>query len=222
MIVAIDGPAGAGKSTIARALAERLGFQLVDTGAMYRAVAFESSASGVDLADAEAVAEIARSLRFEFKFEDGENVIYCNGRALHQEIRSAEVSRNASVISAHPQVREELVSQQRQVGRERSSVLEGRDIGTVVFPDAELKVFITASPEVRAHRRVEQMRQAGEVVDVAQVLSEIVARDRRDSERKIAPLKKAEDALGIDSTEASVDAIVNALCERIAELRPDA
>lgn len=219
MIVAIDGPAGAGKSTIARVLAEKLGFQLVDTGAMYRAVAYEAAASGVDLHDADRVAEIARGLRFEFKFEDGENVIYCNTRALNQEIRSAEVSRNASVISAHPAVRRELVDQQRQVGRERSSVLEGRDIGTVVFPDAELKVFITAAPPVRAKRRVEQMREGGQTVDEAEVLRDIVERDRRDSEREIAPLKQAEDAIGIDSTEASVDEIVATLCERISQLR---
>ena len=219
MIVAIDGPAGAGKSTITRVLAEKLGFQLVDTGAMYRAVAYEAAASGVDLHDADQVAEIARGLRFEFKFEDGENVIYCNTRALNQEIRSAEVSRNASVISAHPAVRRELVDQQRQVGRERSSVLEGRDIGTVVFPDAELKVFITAAPAVRAERRVGQMREGGQKVDEAEVLRDIVERDRRDSEREIAPLKQADDAIGIDSTEASVDEIVATLCERISQLR---
>ncbi|RDV38891.1 (d)CMP kinase [Bradymonadaceae bacterium TMQ3] len=219
MIVAIDGPAGAGKSTIARALAEKLGFQLVDTGAMYRAVAYEAAAAGVDLQDAEQVADIARGLRFEFKLEGGENVIYCNTRALNQEIRSAEVSRNASVISAHPAVRRELVDQQRQVGRERSSVLEGRDIGTVVFPDAELKVFITASPAVRARRRVEQMREGGDEVDEAEVLRDIIERDRRDSERDVAPLKKAEDAIGIDSTDVSVEEIVAGLCERVAALR---
>lgn len=211
MIIAIDGPAGAGKSTVSRCLAERLGYQLVDTGAMYRVVAYEASRQGVDLDDAQAVANIARSLRFEFRFVDGDNVTCCNGVELGNEIRTAEVSRNASVVSAHPELRDALLDLQRDAGRSRDSVLEGRDIGTVVFPDADLKVFITASPEVRAHRRVEQMVEQGEEADYNEVLSEIVERDRRDTSRDVAPLVKADDAIGIDSTEQDVDVIVECL-----------
>ena len=208
MIIAIDGPAGAGKSTVARELAKRQGFQLVDTGAMYRCVAYEALKAGVDLEDADAVASIAGELRFEFRFVDDENVTFCNGTAVQLEIRSAEVSRAASITSAPPEVREVLEKQQRQVGRDRSSVLEGRDIGTVVFPDAELKVFITASPEVRARRRLEQMAEQGEEAKYEEVLSEIVARDKRDSERDVAPLRQAEDAVKIDSSNRTVEEIL--------------
>lgn len=217
MIVAIDGPAGAGKSTVARELARRLGYQLVDTGAMYRTVAFESLRADIDLKDEEAVAEVAENLKFEFRFVDGENVTFCNGEALQDEIRTAEVSRASSIISAHPKVRQVLVRQQRRVGRGRSSVLEGRDIGTVVFPDAEVKVFITASSKVRARRRVEQMEEQGEEADFEEVLSEMVARDKRDSEREIAPLVKAEDALEIDSSDRDVDDILDELQDAISE-----
>lgn len=214
MIVAIDGPAGAGKSTVARILAERHGFQLVDTGAMYRTVAYESARAGVDLTDPNAVADVARSLVFEFRFVDGENVIYCNGNPLRDEIRTAGVSRNASIVSAHSKVREVLVEQQRRVGRDRSSVLEGRDIGTVVFPDADVKLFITATPEVRAKRRVEQMEEQGQTADYDEVLREIVERDRRDRERDVAPLKRADDAVEIDTSDLSIPQVL----ERAEEL----
>lgn len=218
MIVAIDGPAGAGKSTVARELARQMGYQFVDTGAMYRAVAFEVREAGVATDDAVAIVEIARSLDFEFRFVEGENTTFCNGKALNEEIRSAEVSRLASIVSAHPEVREVLVELQRKVGRERSSVLEGRDIGTVVFPDAELKVFITASAEIRARRRCQQMREQGLAADYQSVLEEIIARDKRDMERDVAPLVQAEDAIGIDSSERSVEDILAELRGRIEEI----
>lgn len=218
MIVAIDGPAGAGKSTVASQLALRMGFQLVNTGAMYRTVAYEALQADIDLEDSEKVAEIAGGLEFEFRFVDGENVTFCQGRALRNEIRTAEVSRAASIISAHPEVRDVLVEQQRRVGRERPSVLEGRDIGTVVFPDADLKVFITASAAVRAERRVEQMGEQGEEADFDEVLREIVERDKRDTEREVAPLKQAEGALAIDSSNRSVDDILEEI-EAIIEGR---
>ena len=213
MIIAIDGPAGAGKSTIARRLAEELGFQLIDTGAMFRTVAYHSVQAGIDLEDGAAVSELARGLVFAFRLENAHNVVYCNEHALSDEIRSAEVSRAASVVSAHPAVRQVLLEQQREVGRKHSSVLEGRDIGTVVFPDAELKVFLTASPVIRAQRRVEQMREQGEDADYDQVLADIIERDRRDSEREIAPLRRASDAHEIDSTAASVEVIVDEILE---------
>ena len=214
MIIAIDGPAGAGKSTVAEELARRHEIQLVDTGAMYRAVAYEAGRRGVELEDPDEVAEVASSLDFEFQFVDGDNVIYCNDKSLRDEIRTAQVSRDASIISAHRSVREVLVEQQRQVGRERSSVLEGRDIGTVVFPDADVKIFITASREVRAQRRVDQMRDQGQDADYQEVYDEIEARDRRDREREIAPLKKADDAVEIVTDDLSIEEVISAVeCE---------
>lgn len=219
MIIAIDGPAGAGKSTVARALARRRGFQLVDTGAMYRCVAFEALQKQEDLEDAEAISEIAEGLHFDFRFVDDQNVIFCNGEALNQEIRTAEVSRAASITSAHPRVREVLVRQQRRVGRKRSSVLEGRDIGTVVFPDADLKIYISASAEVRATRRLEQMAEQGEKGEYEEVLAEIIDRDRRDMEREVSPLRQAEDARMIDSSQRAIEDILRELEEVIDSIR---
>lgn len=217
MIVAIDGPAGAGKSTVAEGVARRRGFQLVDTGAMYRTVAHQALERDVELEDGDAVARVARSLDFEFRFVDGDNVTYCNGEPLDDEIRRAPVSRAASIISAHPQVRQVLVEQQRSVGRERSSVLEGRDIGTVVFPDAEVKVFITATREERARRRAAQARDQGEEVNYDEVLAEIEKRDRRDTEREIAPLKKADDAVEIVTDELTPDEVIDRVETLIGE-----
>lgn len=208
MIVAIDGPAGAGKSTVAEELARRRGLQLVDTGAMYRAVGYHALRHGVDLEDAEDVAEIAESLDFEFRFVDGDNIIYCNGERLDDEIRTGEVSRAASIISAHSRVRDVLVEQQRDVGRDRPSVLEGRDIGTVVFPDAGVKIFITATREERARRRAAQMRDQGQEVSYDEVLAEIEQRDRRDMQRDVAPLKKADDAVEIVTDEMTVEEVI--------------
>lgn len=216
MIVAIDGPAGAGKSTIAEAVARRHQMQLVDTGAMYRTVAFEAGRRDVDLEDPDEVAEVARSLDFEFRFVDGDNVTFCNGRVLDEEIRSAKVSKNASIISTHRRVRKVLVELQRQVGRERSSVLEGRDIGTVVFPDADLKIFLTATAEERARRRVEQMEDQGREADYEEVLSEIRQRDRRDTEREVSPLKKADDAIEIDTDDMSVEDVIDEIEELLS------
>ena len=217
MIIAIDGPAGAGKSTISNEIARRQGFQLVDTGAMYRTVAFEAARRDVDLGDADAVAKVARSLDFEFRFEEGENVTYCDGRPLRQEIRTAQVSHDASIVSAHPKVRDVLVELQQQVGRERDSVLEGRDIGTVVFPDADVKLYITASAKVRAQRRVEQMRDQGLEADFDEVYNEIVDRDRRDSERDVAPLRQAEDAVRIDTSAMGIDEVLARVEELVAQ-----
>lgn len=208
MIIAIDGPAGAGKSTIARELARELNLQLIDTGAIYRAVAWRAVRQAIPLDAAGLLAHLAEGMDLRFEREDGENVLYCDSHAVGQEIRSPEVSRAASIVSAHLEVREALLELQRAMGRARSSVLEGRDIGTVVFPDADLKVFITASPEVRAERRVQQMAEQGIVEDYTEVLEAIRERDRRDSERVVAPLRKAPGSMEIDSGTRSVEDIV--------------
>lgn len=209
MIVAIDGPAGAGKSTIATRVAEELDFQLIDTGAIYRTVAWKAEERSIDLDDGAAVASLARGLEFRFDLVDGENVLFCNDEAVGAEIRTPDVSYAASIVSAHPEVREALLDIQRELGRVRSSVLEGRDIGTVVFPNAEVKVFLTATAEERARRRVEQMEESGKSADYDDVLDDIVARDERDSNRAAAPLKQAEDAHAIDSTRFTIDEVVD-------------
>ena len=162
MVIAIDGPAGAGKSTIARKVAQALGFQLIDTGAIYRTVAYVATQRGVDLKDGGSCAEIARELDFRFELRGDENLIWCNGEVLGDEIRSEAMSLGASHVSALPRVRAALLDVQRELGRERDSVLEGRDIGTVVFPDAAHKIFLTASPDERARRRTEQLGERGE------------------------------------------------------------
>ncbi|MFB6372864.1 MAG: (d)CMP kinase, partial [Bradymonadaceae bacterium] len=194
MIVAIDGPAGAGKSTIAARVARRLGFQLIDTGALYRAVAYEAMQRGIDTDDPAAVAELAGELAFDFETTADENIMYCDGRRMGDEIRTSEVSQLTSVISSYPEVRDALLEVQRELGREESSVLEGRDIGTVVFPDAEVKVFLTASAEERARRRYEQIVDKGESADFDAILAEIRERDARDRNRDVAPLTRADDA----------------------------
>ncbi len=208
MVIALDGPAGAGKSTIATRVASTLGFQLIDTGAIYRTVAYRAIEEGVALDDGAACAELARELEFAFEFQDGHNRIYCGGVLLGDEIRAAEVSLAASQVSAHPEVREALLELQRQLGRARDSVLEGRDIGTVVFPDAEVKVFLTATPEERARRRVEQRAEQGVSEAYEQVLADIKERDHRDTTRVVAPLKQADDAVALDTTGLGIDEIV--------------
>ena len=215
MIIAIDGPAGAGKSTISARVARELGFQLVDTGAIYRTVALEALRLGIDLDDGPTLAELATNLEFAFEFDGADNAIVCNGTRLGDEIRTPRVSRAASIVSAQPELRASLLDIQREIGRANDSVLEGRDIGTVVFPDADVKIFLTATPEERARRRVEQMAESGEEADYDAVLEAIRRRDARDENRAHSPLVQAEDALAIDSTSHSPDEVVEAILARV-------
>lgn len=219
-IVAIDGPAGAGKSTISRKLAERLGFTLVDTGALYRTVALASSRAGIDFEDANGVTAIALRLveKRELKFERGSSGkvrVLLGGEDVSEAIRSAEMSRGASLVSAIPGVRAALLDLQRQAGESGGVVLEGRDIGTVVFPDAEVKFFLTASPEVRAKRRFEELRGKGHDVSYDETLADVRMRDRKDSEREIAPLKQAEDAILVDSSGRSIDDVLDEMAKHV-------
>lgn len=208
MIIAIDGPAGAGKSTIATEVARQLGFQLIDTGAMYRTVAFRALETNIPLDDANALSALARTLSFDFRWENDVNIMRVNGEPLGDAIRTEEVSKASSIISAHEPVREALVALQRQMGNLRDSVLEGRDIGSVVFPHADVKIFLTASTAERARRRAEQLKERGESPDVEAIQNEIENRDARDTQRAASPLIKTDDAMEIDSTAHTPEEIV--------------
>jgi len=214
-VIAIDGPAGAGKSTVARALAHRLGFFLLDTGAIYRAVALSSSRAGVPFSDGKAVAAIARGLPLRF---DAEGRVWLADEDVSQAIRTPEMSQGASTVSAHPEVRDALLELQRTLARAGGCVVEGRDIGTVVLPWAPVKIFLTASPEVRARRRYDELRQKGMPVDYDETLRELKERDHRDSTRAVAPLKQADDAVAVDTSNLTQDEVIAAL-ERIAQSR---
>jgi len=217
-VVAIDGPAGAGKSTVARALARCLGYQFLDTGAIYRSVAWQAQTQGVSWADGPAVAAVAIGLPLRFETVEGQNRVYVGNTDLTSHIRAPEISEGASQVSAHPEVRAALLDLQRSIGSAGRIVAEGRDTGTVVFPDANAKFFLTASPEERAFRRVRDLAANGRPADPAQVAAEMAVRDERDSTRAAAPLRRADDAILIDSSTLSVDEVVT-LMERTVRAR---
>jgi cytidylate kinase len=208
VVVAIDGPAGAGKSTVTRALTVAIGYQLLDTGALYRSVALAAIRAGVALDDAGALGELARSLQVRFELDGEVNRVILGGDDVTEAIRTPEISEGASVVSAVPAVREGLMDLQRSLGASGGVVAEGRDIGTVVFPDAAVKFFLTAGVEERARRRLAELESRGHQVDLATVKAEIERRDERDSSRDVAPLRQADDAVLVDSTDRSVDEIV--------------
>jgi cytidylate kinase len=218
VVVAIDGPAGAGKSTVSKRLAQRLGYRLLDTGAIYRSVALCARRAGIAWDDAEGCARVARDLDIDFRFEGDVNRVFVDGDDVTGAIRTPEMSEGASKVSALPEVRAALLDLQRRLGAAGGVVVEGRDIGTVVFPDAEAKFFLTASPEVRARRRFEELRAAGKQVDEAQTLAEMIERDRRDETRAAAPLRRADDAILVDSSGVPIDEVVSAMAARVAEV----
>jgi len=219
-IVAIDGPAGAGKSTVAQKVADALGYVLVDTGAMYRVVALAAHRRGLTWDEGPRVGELAallvrnESLRFD-RASGGGVRVWLDGEDVSLAIRTPEMGMGASKVSAHPEVRAALLELQRQAGREGGVVLEGRDIGTVVFPDAEIKVFLTARPEVRARRRCEELQAKGQAVTFEQTLAETRRRDQQDSTREHAPLRQAEDAVLFDTSDLPIDEVVDQLCARV-------
>ena len=207
MIIAIDGPSGAGKSTLAKRLAKELDFIYVDTGAMYRALALKVLRQGVDLADDGKVARLLASTEIDLQDEQGALKVLLDGIDVASYIRTPEVSQLASKVSALKAVRARLLELQRGMARRGSVVAEGRDIGTVVFPQAEVKIFLDASAEERARRRCAELQAAGQSADLDETLREIAERDKRDSERDLAPLRKADDALVIDSSASNADAV---------------
>ena len=209
-VVAVDGPVGSGKSTVARRVAGRLGYIYLDTGAMYRAVGLLAGEAGVSLDDEEAVVAVARAARLRF---DAEGHLFAGERDLSTSIRSLEMGAAASRVSALPGVRRLLVEEQRALGADADIVMEGRDIGTNVFPGAAVKIFLTARPEVRAARRTEELRAKGDDVDEAVVLAALEERDRRDTSRAVAPLRKAADAVEVDTSEMTLDEVVDAVVD---------
>ena len=218
LVIAIDGPSGAGKSTLGRRLARELGLLYIDTGATYRAVALAVTAAGVDTADTERVTEVARRVSIRLEGDPEALRVFLDGRDVSREIRGEEVGRLASVVSAIPAVRRELVRRQREMGASGTGVvLDGRDIGTVVFPGANVKFFLTAAPEERAHRRYEEDRMKERDATFEETLAEINTRDRRDTTREDSPLVAAPDAVRIDSTELSIEEVFGRMLEAIRE-----
>ncbi|HEV8722499.1 MAG TPA: (d)CMP kinase [Candidatus Binatia bacterium] len=215
MIIAIDGPSGAGKSTLAKRLARELGFIYLDTGAMYRALALKALRQGVDLADDARLARLVESTEIDLQEDNGTLEVLLDGINVADEIRTPEVSQLASKVSALKIVRARMLDLQRGMGQRGSVVAEGRDIGTVVFPNAEVKIFLDASAEERARRRYAELRAAGRPADLSETLREMKERDKRDSERDLAPLRMADDALRIDSSNASADSVAAKVLAKI-------
>jgi len=216
LIIAIDGPSGAGKSTLAKTLAKELGFIYLDTGAMYRALGLKILRHGIDLADDQKLAQLVDSSAVDLQGDGAELKVLLDGVNVADEIRTPAVSQMASKASALKVVRDRMVELQRRLGRRGSVVAEGRDIGTVVFPEAEVKIFLSASAGERARRRCAELRAAGQPVDLDVTLREIEERDKRDSERALAPLRKADDALMIDSSNSTAEEVADCV---LAEIR---
>ena len=215
--VAIDGPAGAGKSTIAKKVSSELGFIYVDTGAIYRSVGLACIKKGIDEGDSKAVKKLLEDIDIRIVFFNGEQHILLNDEDVSGDIRTETVSMAASTVSAIPEVREFLLSLQRNFAKTDNVIMDGRDIGTVVLPNAQVKIFLTASPEVRAKRRVEQLAEKGESADYDTVLADIVKRDYNDSHREIAPLKPADRAFIVDTSDITLEESIRKIADIIKE-----
>lgn len=219
LTIAIDGPASAGKGTVARGVARRLGYQYIDTGAMYRSVAWMARESGLSWSSAAPVAELAARLSFAFTWDGDLLRIEVDGKDLTRLIRSDSIGRGASEISAHPAVRQALLGLQRDLGERGGVVMDGRDIGTVVLPDADLKVFLDADLDVRAQRRHEELMRRGEPLSLAEVRQSLDERDQQDRQRATAPLRCADDAVVLDTTDMTERQAVEAVLEQLSLAR---
>ncbi len=211
MNIAIDGPAGAGKSTIAKRVAKELNYIYVDTGAMYRAIAYYLLKHQVDVEDNDALTESLVDVSLAIRYESGAQQVYLNGENVTPKLRTEDVGNMASVSSAKPVVRAALLALQRSLAKENNVVMDGRDIGTYVLPNAEVKVYLTASSKERASRRYKELLEKGEPANFSQIEKDIIDRDQRDMNREIAPLKQAEDAVYIDSSDMKIDEVVQAI-----------
>ena len=216
--IAIDGPGGAGKSTIAKRLAKELGFYYVDTGAIYRTVAYFLDLLGISPKDVDGVERYIDELTVEIEYdEDGLQHMIMNGMDVSEDIRTPEISLKASDVSAHAVVRDMLLDMQRDVAKKHNVIMDGRDIGTVVLPRAQVKIFLTASAEVRARRRYEELQAKGKKDSYEQVLKELEKRDNQDTHREIAPLKRAKDAIVVDTSQLDIDGVVAAIRQIVQE-----
>ena len=223
IIIAIDGHSSCGKSTMAKSLARLLGYIYIDSGAMYRAVTLYALRKGLinnGIPDIPKVIAELKNIKITFKWDEvnERNTTYLNGENIEEEIRQLEVSQNVSPISTIAEVRHELVKQQRENSKNKGIVMDGRDIGTVVFPDAELKIFMTASPEIRAQRRLLELKEKGQNVDFNEILQNVLSRDNIDSTREVSPLKKADDALVLDNSHLSRDEQLKWALDKVKEI----
>ena len=219
--IAIDGPAGAGKSTIAKRLAKELGYMYVDTGAIYRTVAYFLDLWGIAPKDIDGISRYIDELTVGIEYdENGLQHMIMNGMDVTEDIRTQDISQKASLISAHAIVREMLLDMQRDVAKKHNVIMDGRDIGTVVLPKANVKIFLTASAEVRAQRRTDELKAKGEKADYARILKEIQQRDYQDTHREVAPLKMSRDSIKVDTSEMDIDGVVAELKRIIGEKIP--
>jgi len=216
-IIAIDGPSGAGKSTVSQRVAKKLGYLYLDTGAMYRACALKAIQLGMDLDNLGCAEKLAQNLEIELRKNNDQLQVLLDGKEVSREIRTPEMGMNASKISQHLPVRKKLWELQRKMAEKGGIVAEGRDMATVVFPDADFKFYLTASPEVRAKRRYQELLEKGHQVNFEEILKEVRNRDEQDSKRKLAPLKKADDAIEIDTSGLNIDQVVDKIIGKITE-----
>lgn len=223
IIIAIDGHSSCGKSTMAKSLAQELGYIYIDSGAMYRVVTLYALRNGLinnGVPNTEKIIDELGNIKITFKWDEklGRNTTFLNGENVEEEIRRLEVSQNVSPISTIAEVRHEMVKQQRENGQSKGIVMDGRDIGTVVFPEAELKIFMTASPEIRAQRRFLELKEKGQEVDFDSILQNVEGRDKIDSNREVSPLKKADDALILDNSDLTRDEQLKWTLEKVKEI----
>ena len=217
MIIAIDGPAGSGKSTVAKIVAEKLNFRYIDTGSMYRSVAWKSLEKNTALRDEDAVADIASKVKIELVPGKDGQLVFVDGKNITDQLKVEEISRGAAIVAAQPMIREIMTTKQRKLGKQGKVVMDGRDIGTVVFPQADKKFFLDADPKERGRRRFIELKEKDQVknTDLPTIIAQIVQRDHEDRSRKIAPLKQAKDAMLIDTTHLSVDQVAEEIIKII-------